>query len=983
MFNTASSRTRCSRVNALGRLIAPLCLGVTVLLCAPAYAQAPEDTSEKSVREPLDTLTVTGSRIKTSNASSSVPTQVLDIAEIIEAGTTDLGEIVDQLPGVFQGISPNNSLLSTQNAGLSTIDLRGLSTNRTLTLINGRRVVSNSGSAQRVDTGTIPSGFVEQIEITTGGASAIYGSDAIAGVANIILRDDFEGFELEARYEESFEGGAERPSIDATWGMNFAEGRGNIMIGGMFEDRKSIFARERDFANATDEFNLATGVRSPNFSSTLPGGRFEGDAWNIGGVWQNDQTGSVYCLDDGRVPACDDYQEAFDGYNFQPFSQIEPERERWGALARASFDFTETVTGWVQLQHSDIQTKAQRAAASSNDAHTYGTFDDETRIGDLPADHPFIHPAVQETLSGTVDWRRRFDEVGQRFRASNRETTRFGAGLEGTIGDRWYWDVYAGYGNHEQRQIRENELNRQKIDFALDIEVDPTNPTGFRCIDAAARADGCVPLDIFGEGSVSTAAADYIRATDRLRQELTQTVATALFGGELMRLPAGPLETAFGVDYRKEEQESNGDPDTNAGLTTTGFIPSVVGEFDVTELFVEFKVPLIVDQPGIQTLDFSTAYRYADYSTIGDVASWNAGLTWAPSDDILFRAQISQSQRAPDITELFSPQRSDFDDLSDPCNGITLASTGVVATNCLSIPTVVQAINDEIADALVADPNVDPNTIGFDQDGNSVFGPNVGNPNLIEETGDTFTVGFVMTPRFLPGFTLIADYYEIEVTDAIGSVNSQLAADLCYDDASFNNRFCSSITRDADGQVSRIVNQVENLNVLIAEGIDVTMEYEFDAPFIPGEFETQIIYSHVKTNEEQFDGPDGLEIDDFAGEIGLPTDEYRFTLRYRPNDDWSLRYRLRYVGTGFDDNGANPDDLLAGLKVEQVLTHDLYASYRFGDDHSYRVFAGIENLEDQHGPFLPDDYLSGNDWNVGDSYDVVGRRFYVGVDFRW
>ena len=400
-------------------------------------------------------------------------------------------------------------------------------------------------------------------------------------------------------------------------------------------------------------------------------------------------------------------------------------------------------------------------------------------------------------------------------------------------------------------------------------------------------------------------------------------------------------------------------------------------------MFVEFQVPLIADRPGIQSLDFRTAYRYADYNTIGNVASWNAGLAWQPIDDIRFRVQLSQSQRAPDITELFSSQRSDFDDLRDPCLGVTLVSVGVVDDNCRSVPSVLQAINDEITEALEEDPTIDPNTVGFDQDGNSVFGPNVGNPDLFEETGETFTYGVVFTPRFLPGFTLIADYYRIDVEDAVASVDSQLAADLCYTDPNFNNRFCDSISRDVDGQVDRIINQEENLNLLISEGIDVTMTYDFELPRVPGDFRTEVIYTHVKRNEEQFDGPDGLVIDDFAGEIGLPIDEYRFTLQYDPNRDWRIRYRLNYTGTGFDDNGANPEDLLAGIKFEQVLVHDIYASYEFGNDHDFRVFFGINNIEDQHGPYLPDDFLNGEDHNVGDTYDAIGRRFYVGLDFSW
>ncbi|MEO0997391.1 MAG: TonB-dependent receptor, partial [Pseudomonadota bacterium] len=652
-----------------------------LILLAPA-AQAQQEADDE---EALDVITVTGSRIAKSNILTPIPTQVLGRDEIDASGTLEIGEIVEQLPGVYFGISPSNSLLSTQNAGLSTISLRFLDTNRTLTLINGRRVVSNSGNAQRVDTGTIPSGFVERIEITTGGASAVYGSDAIAGVANIILQDSFEGLEIDLRAAESDEGGAERYSFDATYGLNFGDGRGNFMLGGMYEDRGSVFASERDYARSNLEVDVTTGLLEPNNSSFLPGGRFEGDAWNIGGVWQNDVDGSPFCIDDGRVPPCDDYQEALDGYNFRPFSMVEPERERWGLLSQLSYEFSDRLSAAARVQYSDIQTKSQRAAANAQDATTYGPFDAEVSIGDMPEDHPFIHPAVEETLDGTVDWRRRFNEVGQRFRASDRETLRLSLELDGILTERWSWNGHVGYGKHEQDQIRENELNLQRIDLALDIEPVPGAPGQFQCTDAAARAEGCVPLNVFGEGSVTPEAADYIRATDRLSQELTQVTASYTLIGSLFTLPLADEATqvAAGVDFRREEQSTRGDPRTNAGLTTTGFIPDIDADFDVTEAFVEFNAPLIAGRPGVQSLDLATAYRFADYSTIGNVSSWNFGLSYAPNEHLRLRAQVSQAQRAPDITELFSSQRSDFDDVNDPCDGVTAVSTGVVAENCL------------------------------------------------------------------------------------------------------------------------------------------------------------------------------------------------------------------------------------------------------------------------------------------------------------
>ncbi len=932
--------------------------------------QSNDESSEEDDADDFDTILVTGSRIRDTNIISPIPTVTVTVEEIEAAGTVDLGEIVEEIPGVYLGLSPTNTLLSTQNAGLSAISLRSLGTNRTLTLINGRRVVSNSGNAQRVDTATIPAGFIDRVDITTGGASAVYGSDAIAGVANIILKNDYEGFDFNVRYEDSDEGGRATTSGDLTWGSAFGhDDRGQIMVGANWEQRDPLLATDREYALNNLEIDLETGELEPNLSSILPGGRFEvGDAWNNNGIWQNDQEGSIYCLDDGRVPACDDYQSALDGWDFRPFNMIFPERDRYSVMLNGTYQLSDTLIASTMLQYSETDTLAARTPATGNDSDTFGSFDDPIRIGDIPADNPFIHPAVLETLSGTVDWRRRFVEVGFRDRQSNRATTRYSFGLDGQFNSNWYWSGYIGRGTFEQHQEKHNEVNRQNIHFAINVEEDPDSPGNYRCIDAGARANGCVPLNVFGEGSITPAMADYIRHTIMLDQRLTQTTASFIVNGDAWELPAGYVQMAFGLDYRKEEQVATGDPVTNAGLTSSSTLLDIDADFDVTEAFVEFNVPLLADRPGVKSLDLATALRLADYSTIGDVSSWNLGLSYAPSDNIRFRGQISQAQRAPDITELFSPQRSDFDSFNDPCDGVTADTTGTVANNCRA--------DAGIAAAIAA------NGV-FEEDGGSIFGPNIGNPNLIEETADTVTFGVVLTPERWKGFSFIADYYKIEVEDAISSVNSQLAAELCYSDVNFtSNRFCDSITRDADGQVSRIINQEENLNSIISEGIDVTMAYEFELPRIPGEFKAKFNYAYIMKNESNFDGPDGEVTDDFLGEVGLPENESRFTLNWKHNN-WRLRYRLKYTGTVRDDNDPAPEDVFGFITFDSVYVHDLYASYTLDRDHRYRFYAGIKNIGNEHGPYLPDGYNYGSNFNVNSNYDRVGRRFYAGMKFTW
>ncbi len=918
----------------------------------------------------LGALMVTGSRIQATNIISPIPTITIGQAEIASSGTVDLGEILEEIPGVYMGLSPANSLLSTQNAGLSTISLRGLGSNRTLTLINGRRVVSNSGSAQRVDTATIPSGFVDYVDITTGGASAAYGSDAIAGVANIVLKNDFVGFDFGARYGDSVEGGRETISADFIWGTDFSGSRGNIMIGANWESKDALLASERDYAASNLEIDLETGELSPNLSSFLPGGRFEvGDAWNIDGVWQNDIDGSVYCLDDGRVPACDDYQEALDGYDFRPFSLIFPERDRVAVMANGKFDISDTLMASAMLQYSESDNRTSSAARTINDSDRFGPFGATTAIGDISPDNPFIPPAVLETLSGSVDWRRRLDELGPRERLSNRKTSRVSFSLDGELDHNWRWNGNVGYGVFKHRQWKTNQVNLQNIQFALNVEDDPANAGGYRCVDESARANGCVPLNIFGVGSVSPEAADYIRHNILLNQKLTQTTVSLSVNGVLWELPAGALNTAFGVDYRREAQVATGDPITNAGLTSLSTLSDLDASFNVAEAFVEFAVPILADRKGVDSLDLTAALRLADYSTIGIVSSWNFGISYAPIEDLRFRAQISQAQRAPNINELFSAFRSDSDPLNDPCDGINMASTGVIADNCRTVPGIVEAILEEGE---------------FSQASSQIFGPSVGNRDLMEETADTLTYGFVYTPQALEDFSVSVDYYNIDIKDVIASVPSQLVADLCYTDGvTFaTNVFCESITRNDEGQVTRIINQSENLNNRIAEGVDVSVFYNFDFSAVPGQFKSSFVYTRILTNETRFDGPSGEEINDSAGQVGRPEHQYRFKFAWE-NNNYKLQYKLKYTGSVRDDNDPRPEDIFGFITFGTSLVHDIYFSYSFDDKYPVRLFAGINNLTDENGPYLPDGYRAGSNSNVNANYDRVGRRFYVGFDYQW
>ncbi len=964
-----------------------------------ASAQEAETTADSNE----SVIVVTGSRIRRSNESAAIPVQILGAADVAEAGTVDTAEILRELPGVDESLSPEGTNASVQNSGLSTIALRRLGGNRTLTLINGRRVVSNSGNGERVSLNTIPAGFIKSIEVTTGGASAIYGSDAIAGVVNILLEDSLEGFKGNIRYSKAERSGERETTLDLSYGTKFSDDRGYFLASFSYDKETAIFAdATRPESIALVEFNtpfvgLASGFGdergfgncgattpdgtlrqciNPSGSSFLPGGRFEGDdAWNIGGIWFNDQS---LLPADGRAAsgAFGAFETDVDGFNFRPGRTISPEFESFIGGIRSTYEITPNTSIFFDAIFSRVETRRVGAANNASNTTDIGPVGASIDIGSIRSNHPFIPPEVEETRRGTVSFARRFTEVGRDDVLNQRDLLRTSFGLKGSaFNNVWDWEIYANYGLFRQEQTNRNELNFQNIRNALRIEDNGAG--GFQCDDAAARADGCVPLNIFGEGSISAAAADYIRFTGRLNQRREQYVLGGSMNGDLFDLPAGPVKAAFGFEYRDERQETRANDPLE--LTSATFVPNFRGGFDVIEAYAEVDIPIIEDMLNLQF-----AGRIAQYSTIGTIFSYNAGASFQPIDGLRIRGQYSRSQRAPSLTEFFSAPRADFDNLTDPCNGLLPDGTGVIpppgsaaaattiAANCLTEPGI-QAFFADPANAGVA----------FDGDDN-VFGPNTGNQNLQEETADTFTLGAVITPAFLPSFSLIIDYYNISLSGAIGSVTTQLTTDLCYSDADFpNNRFCDVITRDAtSGDVIQVINQQENLNSLKRSGIDVSLRYETELGVIPGALDLDVRYSHYFEDEFTFTSLAGPQTENELGEIGRSQDEFRAKLGYR-HDGFRMTWTTIFRSGGVDDNDVLPTDP-GFFRVGDQDYHNFFMNYSFGGDSRFSIYAGVNNVFNDLGPLLPTGLDNGNSRNIVNRLnDLEGREFYAGVRLRF
>ncbi len=964
-----------------------------------------------------DVVIVTGSRIRRTNASSAVPLQVFGAEDLDEIGTTDLAEALLQLPGVSESISPQSSNNLIQTSGLSTVSLRRLGDDRTLVLINGKRAVSNSGNSDRVSLSTLPAGFVERTEITTGGASAIYGSDAIAGVANFLLEDDFEGVEIDGRFATPEASGGDEYRINFLAGNKYADDKGYLLFGISYRDEQmvraddtrplSVLAVEFDDPVSstgsdgwTGEINLpgCGGVDTEQHcfvgsrSISTPGGVFEGDAWNVGGQWFNDQ-GGIY--DPGDRPVGSDFFGDVDGFNFRPGRTLLSERSVLSIAGHTTYEFTPTIEGSVTITYADVDTRTAGGFETLNDNDEFGNPVDPDEIGNISSSHPFIHPAVEETRAGSVSFDRRLVELGEQQRINDRQTVRIIADLTGELGGDFEWEVYGTYGRFTQEQFNPNEVNFLRAQYALDVESDGAG--GFQCADAAARASGCVPLNIFGEGSISEAAANYIRYNGFARQTRTQYSGGGYVTGSIFDLPAGAVKAVAGVEYRHEAQDTQGDPDgddvggidgdpttDDFNLTSLATFPDLEASYNVIEGFAEIDIPVF------EGFNIQGAARVGHYNTIGTIVSYNAGFVWQPIEDIRFRGQFSRSQRAPNLTELFSPPRPDSDDLTDPCDGLLPDGSGLstpagvggenadlalVAANCLTEPGI---------QAFFADPDNAGDPFEFD---GSIQGPNSGNPDVKEETANTYTAGVVLQPRFVPGLTLVADYYRIEISDAITSVSTQDTVDLCYAAADFpNNKFCDVITRSQfSGEVLQVINFQENLNEELVSGIDATVLYDFELGGLPGEFDIDFRYSHYFDQEVTFEGIGGTLITTSAlGEINDGNDEFRAKAGYR-NGGFRATYTVTYLDGGIDDLEADPDPSFDRFfQVGGQAFHRIYLGYTFGEGDRFRIYGGVNNLFDNFGPLLPTGLDNGGSRNIEEELnDALGREFYIGTRIRF
>ena len=944
----------------------------------------------------VETVVVTGTLIRSPDATSPSPLQSIDAQFIQDQGTINIQDALQINPSFgAPGYSRAVSNGDVTNAGTATVNLRNLGANRTLVLIDGMRTVAGVPGTAQVDLAMVPTDFIERVDVLTGGASSLYGSDAIAGVVNIIYKKNFEGLIVDAQGGVSQEGDDISHKISATGGYNFANGRGNFMVNASWSNEGVVRASDRWFSN--DDWYSAGLLTSPkdptqlfvrtlNRSTVIPGGTTA-----VGGVnYTFDNSGNAV------VWNINDESTRFNRSAYGASRAIASPVNRLSFATRTSYEVSDKLTVFLEGEYGHTASRSyyepHPLVANSNiigvgtNLNVENYVINPTTLQVVKVRNPYVPDVIYNNATDTngdglkdIAFSKRVTEFGNRTTNIDRQQFRIAFGAEGHLSNDWSYNVYFTYGRSELSALMTGLYIQSNLLNAMDAVTDiydlnhNGSTTDVICADATARAYGCQPADLFGVGNISKAALNYVKgsATQNSLQELK--VASANVSGTVFDLPAGPLQLAAGAEYRDESSRHIFDPLSNAH--ENGYVQenNVIRGINVKEAFAEVNVPILADMPMFEKLSLRAAARNSDYSTVGDFWAYNGGVEWKPIDDLLIRGVYAHAVRAPNIGELYAPSTAGIATIVDPCNGIKLTDTSTIAKNCLKNPGV------------VANANANGGTATFIQtDFQGVQQVSQSNPDIHQEMANTWTFGAVYTPQQLPGLVFTLDYYNIKLSDAIASAPTNTILNLCYQQGL--QAFCDAITRRTTaslpysaGSVSQIITGLVNSGGEWTKGIDFTTHYSTE---LAGGV-TSVAVSYTRLLDQAIIPLQGQAVQKQAGSVGYPHNKGYITLGY-DNGPWGIELTGQFIGasqldyTWITQNfGTNVD--VKNFKIDPVFYTDINLKYLFAD--TYEFYFGVKNLFNVDPPPL----WGGLPGQVGDAqtdsalYDTIGRRFYLGV----
>ena len=920
------------------QLTVQLASAASVLVLAGGTAEAQSTSSAGDAAAEEDQVIVTGTRIRASGFEAPTPVTSISAGEVEVRGLTNVADALNQLPAFIGTTTPATTGQQSTSNGTNLINMRGLGPQRTLVLVNERRYVPTN-DAGTVNINVIPQVLVERIDSVTGGASASWGSDAVAGVVNLILNRDLDGVRFRSQFGVTGEGDNEDTLISLAVGGDVLDGRGHVVFAGEWNNNEGVGSlSDRDWSSRqtqlvdnplntgpNDGIGALTTVNDAALLLASNGGRVVGGPPPIA-FTEFDSATSFRPFDPG-VPS-GIFAVGGEGGNLGALTNLATPSNRVTMMGLFDYDVAENVSFFMEGSFA-------RSTATNP---TVPPFSLITGPALILSGNPFIPAGFQDVLTANAvpafPLFRLNSDLGVITADNSTNVWRTVAGFEGSFLEDWTWQVYAQYGRTDFTSRQLNNIIPGNLTRAVNAVSDPGTGAPV-CQSVLDGTDpNCVPINLFGFGSPSAEAIDYVSGTSFFQRTYEQTVVSGSVSGSPFDLPAGPAQVAFGFDYRAEASEGEADELSLNNQWGIVNLQPTEGEFNTKEVFGEVGLPLLSEHAFAHRLDVNGAFRYADYNTIGGVVSWKAGAQYSPVESVTFRGTYSRDIRAPNINELFRGQSLNFPNLIDPENpgaaGLTRVRVG-------------------------------------------------GNPDLQEERSTTITAGFVLQPAYIEGLSLSVDWYDIEIEDAVGSIEAQAILDRCF---AGDQTLCAQIERDPSGALTQVNGTILNLGFLETSGIDFELLYGFSGDRVfgaPGDFSLRVFGNHTI---EQITSADGLTAIDEAGMLraatgGIPHWRTNAALSYA-QDRFSSFLQLRYVGGGNFDNAFTVEDIDDNSVNGRVYV-DVSARYRLDvGEGEVELYGGVNNLINSDPPIIADTFPGAPPTNPA-FFDTIGRFFYVGA----
>lgn len=995
------------------RLLGSTVLASALLVASPAYGQ--ENPAQEAVdaqaegETPLDEgeeIIVTGSRIRRTDLSASSPVAVATAAEIAVSGeVANVENFLNELP---QFVPFTTGASNNPGNGLAVVDLRGAGPDRTLVLVDGKRYIPSTLGGI-IDLNTIPTPLVERVEVVTGGASAVYGSDALAGVVNFILKDDFAGAEVNGYYRITERGDSAIFTTSLTVGGNFADGRGNAALFVGYTDREAAFASDREYSRTVlldsvpalnsrgvpvggcvpgSQNRFGLGTRSP--AGTPLSGR---ETCFVGGG-SSGIPGTLF-FDIGQKIEPNGQPSPFvnpdDLYNFAPPNYLQLPQERWIGTAVAHYEISPAIVPFGRFSFAWNRVPTQLAPTPIFQSL------------DFNLDNPFITPALRAQLApldlldadegfgtpgdGIVNTfiGRRNLEGGPRQNPQENYSFQAQVGVRGDLGPDINYEAFYQYARTASNSVLEGDVSFDRFQQSLLARRDATG--NIVCIDPS---NGCVPSNIFGPNNVSPEANAFTALSAQSQTTVKEEVAGATVGGLLPFSLATDERVGFAVGAEYRAIGGSFLPDEALQNQVLGFnrTSPTRGRFDVKEVFAELSVP-IFGGSFIHDLRVTGAVRYSDYSTIGGVTTYAAGAEFAPIRDLRFRGQYQKAIRAPNIGELFSGQGNSFPAAVDPCSNQQPTTSRSEALRAACVRSGVSA----------------GAVFNFTPPGGTQVETLIGgNPDLTEEESDTFTVGAVFSPTFLRGFNATVDYYNIKIDNGIGTFGGGTANILntCFNllGGDPTSPFCQAIVRRPNGTIDFVRGTNANISSSKFEGVDFQADYRTTLPFslVGEETGAALIVRGTRTIKQESQADPLADVVNCVGlygnRCGNPTPKWQVNTQLSlTSGPVGLTFQHRYLSGTVDNRQVIFPNPNRTPPIERSFTaidrpssrirdyHIFDASLNFDVSDNYEMTVGIENVFDRQPP-VPGDAADEQNNTYPSRFDAFGRKFFVSARVR-